>query len=169
MRAGSITATAFSIGVVLAFGTPAMSADLPKEGTFSGTYSGIGTFKGTQIGKERFLAVWDENALTVGKGIWDHVTWHGFGLQDVTSGMTQYRGNYVGTDPDGDKIVVNLPEVTHAADAKNFSATLMLTTGTGKYAGISGSFTSVCTSEFRTAAEGTYAYSCTNQGSYKLP
>ena len=161
--------SAFTLSTAMAFGVTAMATDLPKEGTFSGTYSGIGTFKGTHIAKERFLAAWEENAITMGKGIWDHVTWHGFGLQDVTSGMAQYRGYYVGTDPDGDKIVVNLPEVTHAADAKNFSATLMLTTGTGKYAGISGSFTSVCTSEFRTAAEGTYAYSCTNQGSYKIP
>jgi len=161
--------SAFTLSIAIAFGAAAMAADLPKEGTLSGTFSGFGTFKATPVGKERVLAVWDENGLTVGKGIWDHVTWHGFGLQNVTSGMAQCRGYYVGTDPDGDKIIVNLPEVTHAADAKSFSAALMLTTGTGKYAGISGSFTSVCTSEFRTGAEGTYAYSCTNEGSYKLP
>jgi hypothetical protein len=93
------------------------------------------------------LAVWDSNALTIGKGIWDHVTWHGIGLEDITNGMAQVRGYFVGTDSDGDKIVVNLPEATHSADAKTFSHTLMLTTGTGKYAGISGSFMSVCTIE----------------------
>jgi hypothetical protein len=169
MQTQKCALSALALTAAMTFGARAMAADLPKEGTFGGTYSGIGTFKGTQIGKERFLAAWDENALTVGKGIWDHVTWHGFGLQDVTNGMTQYRGYYVGTDRDGDKIVVTLPEVTHAADAQNFTATLMLTTGTGKFAGITGSFTSACTNEFRAASEGTNAYTCTNQGSYKLP
>jgi hypothetical protein len=44
-----------------------------------------------------------------------------------------------------------------------------LTTGTGKYAGVNGSFTLVHHQEFRTAAEGTFAQYIAMQGSYKLP
>jgi hypothetical protein len=56
MQAHKLTVTAFSIGVVLAFGTPAMSADLPKEGTFSGTHSSAGTYKAYPVGKDHTLA-----------------------------------------------------------------------------------------------------------------
>jgi hypothetical protein len=46
----------------------------------------------------------------------------------------------------------------------------MRSTGTGKYAGISGGFSYVIHgNEFRSAAEGTYVNYGTNQGSYKLP
>jgi hypothetical protein len=41
------------------FGGVAMAADHPKEGTYSGTFSGSGTFKDIQIGKEKLLTVFD--------------------------------------------------------------------------------------------------------------
>jgi hypothetical protein len=43
MRAHIFAATVFSLGAAFAFGTPAMSADLPQ----SGTVKSHGTFKGT--------------------------------------------------------------------------------------------------------------------------
>jgi hypothetical protein len=39
--------SAFTLSAAMAVGTAAMAADLPKEGTFSGTYSGFGTAKVT--------------------------------------------------------------------------------------------------------------------------
>jgi hypothetical protein len=167
MQSRTCLFSAFTLSVAMVFGAAALAADLPKEGTFSGTYSGFGTFKATLVGKERVVAVWDANAITVGKGIWDHVSWHGSGQDNITSGISHVRGYFVGTDSDGDNIVVDLPEVTHPA-GKAFNGTLLLTSGTGKYAGISGSFKSVCDNGFRTA-EGTFAESCANEGSYKLP
>jgi hypothetical protein len=61
-------------------------------------------------------------------------------------------------------------DLPKAADAKSYSGKFTFTTGTGKYAGISGGGTFTCHSpDFRTAAEGTYAQYCTDSGSYKLP
>jgi hypothetical protein len=40
------------LGVALAFNTAAVARDLPKEGTYSATYSVYGTFKSAQVGKE---------------------------------------------------------------------------------------------------------------------
>jgi hypothetical protein len=43
----------FALGMTLAFGAAALAADLPKEGTFNGTFSGVGTYKASPVGKER--------------------------------------------------------------------------------------------------------------------
>ena len=85
--------------------------------------------------------------------------------------MAQHSGYCVGTDPAGDQVVGEIASNgKYAADAKSFSGTLTLTTGTGKYTGISGRWTYVNQGpEFRPASEGTYFSYTTNQGSYKLP
>jgi hypothetical protein len=58
----------------------------------------------------------------------------------------------------------------HAPDAKTYRGLATITTGTGKYTGISGSFTSVLHGpQFKTAAEGTYAQYGEIQATYKLP
>jgi hypothetical protein len=152
-------------------GSAAMAADLPKEGTFTFTYSGAGTFKATPIGKERLLAAWDENGLSVGNGLFDHVTWHCWGIADTANRMSQWQGYCVTTDPAGDQIVAEVAsDGKYPADAKSFRGTGKLTTGTGKYAGVSGGYTAdLHAPEFRTAAEGTFAQYGTTQGSYKLP
>jgi hypothetical protein len=65
-----------ALSAAMFLGSAAMAADLPKEGTFSFTYFGAGSFKATPVGKERVLLAWDENALSVGNGLFDHMTWH---------------------------------------------------------------------------------------------
>jgi hypothetical protein len=45
----------FALGMTLALGAAALAADLPKEGTFSGTFYGVGTYKASPVGKERLL------------------------------------------------------------------------------------------------------------------
>jgi hypothetical protein len=51
----------FTFGVALAFNTAAMAGDLPKEGTYSVTDSGYGTFKAAQVGKDVVLIGSDES------------------------------------------------------------------------------------------------------------
>jgi hypothetical protein len=152
-------------------GAGAIAADLPKEGTHDVTLSGAGTFKATPVGKERILIAWEENDVSVGRGILDHTTWHCFGLQNIASGLSQYTGYCVITDPAGDQIVVDIAsDGKYAADAKSYNGTATFTTGTGKYAGISGGYTIVIQGpEFRTAADGTYVIYGPVKGSYKLP
>jgi hypothetical protein len=163
--------SAVTLGTAMFFGFAAMAAELPKEGTFSATYSGFGTFKGSQIGKSKYLGMFDENGLTVGKGLMDHLTWHCFGLQDTTDGMTQFKGNCVGTDPDKDQIAMDIAsDGRQAWDAKSYAVTGTFTAGSGKYAGITGIYTYVVHSpEFRAATEGTYLNYSPGEGSYKLP
>ena len=74
MRTHKCILSGLALGTVMALADAAMAADLPKEGTFSGTYSAASTEKGYAVGKERFLVTYDENGLTVGKGFLDHMT-----------------------------------------------------------------------------------------------
>jgi hypothetical protein len=155
--------------LALAIATPTLAQ--MKEGTFSVTVSSAGTFKATAIGKERLLSAWDESGLTVGNGFLDHATWHCFGLYDVMNGRAQWQGRCVATDPAGDQVVSNVAsDGKYLADAKSYNGTGTFTTGTGKYAGISGGWTFVGHSpEFRTAApESTYVQYGSLQGSYKI-
>jgi hypothetical protein len=160
---------AAALSAAMFFGSAAMAGDLPKEGTFTFTYSSAGMIKATPVGKERLLFAWDENGLSVANGLFDHMTWHCWGVGDTARGTTHVRGNCVTTDPAGDHVVTDVAG-EWPADAKNFNVINKLTTGTGKYAGIGGIGTFVSHGpEFRTAAEGTYVAYGTTQGSYKLP
>jgi hypothetical protein len=47
--------SAFTLSTAMFFGTVAMAADLPKEGTFSCTYYGFGTSKATKVGESGSL------------------------------------------------------------------------------------------------------------------
>src|ERR1700733_106250 len=127
--------SAFTLSAAMLCGAVAIAADLPKEGTHDVTLSGAGTFKATPVGKDRILIAWEENDVSVGKGILDHTTWHCFGLQNIASGISQYTGYCVITDPAGDQIVVDIAsDGKYAADAKSYNGTATFTTGTGKYA-----------------------------------
>jgi hypothetical protein len=163
--------SALTLSTGMSFGAAAIAADMPKEGTYNADYTAFGTFKVTAIGKERVLVSGDENGLWLSKGFGNHVTWHCFVLADIISGMQQFRGYCVGTDPNGDQLVGDIAsDEKFSADAKSFGGKITFTTGTGKYAGISGGGTFTCHGpEFRTAAEGTSAQYCTNTGTYKIP
>jgi hypothetical protein len=163
--------TAFTLGTVMYFGAAAMAADLPKEGTFSGTYSAFSTNKATPIGKEGLVDAWDSNGLSLGNGFLDHATWHCFGLYDVMNNKAQWHGYCVATDPAGDQILTNVAtDGSYPADAKSYSASGKIMMGTGKYAGITGATTYVGHSpDFRTAVAGTIVENGPLQGSYKLP
>jgi hypothetical protein len=92
-------------------------------------------------------------------------------LVDITNGMTQYRGYCVGTDPAGDQLVGDdASDGKYPEDAKSPRGMLTFTTGTGKYAGISGSQKYICHfPDFRAATAGTMLQYCTLKGNYKLP
>jgi hypothetical protein len=118
MQSRTCILPAFTLGTAMAFGVAALAADLPKEGTFRGTYSGVGTAKATSIGKERLLMTWNETGLQLSNGLFDHTTLQCSGLADFTNGLGQGHGNCVSTDPVGDQIVFSVgPEEKHALDA----------------------------------------------------
>jgi hypothetical protein len=171
MQSRTSILSAFTLTTAMLYGAGAIAADLSKKGTSDVTLAGAGTFKATPVGKERTLIAFEENGVSVGKGILDHTTWHCFGLQDIAGGISQYNGYCVLTDPAGDQIVANIAsDGKFRVDAKSFNGTATFTTGTGKYTGISGGYTIVLRGpEFRTAAEGAYVPYGPVQGNYKLP
>jgi hypothetical protein len=161
MRARYIgTLSTLAVAATMALGATALAADLPKEGTFSGTFSSAGTYKAYPVGKDRTLVTWDENGLSVGNGAFDHMTYHCFGLANIANGMEQDQGYCVGTDPAGDQVVVEPAGEKRPTSAKSFGEIGTITAGTGKYTGISGGYTAVNHGpEFRTdrtGIEGTF-------------
>jgi hypothetical protein len=171
MRTHKCMLSVFTLGTAIVFGAAAFGADLPKEGTFSGTSSAAGTYKAYPVGKDRILVTYDENGLFVGNGAFDHTTYHCFGLADIVSGMEQDQGYCVLTDPAGDQVVINaVSDGKRPTGTKSFGVSGTFTSGTGKYTGITGEYTGVMHGpEFRTAAEGTFVQYGENQGKYKLP
>jgi hypothetical protein len=171
MKLRTCTVSLVTLSAAVLLGTAAFAGDLPKEGKFTATYSSAGTFKGSPIGKEALFSNFDENGLSLGDGLFDHLSWHCFGLYEVLKGMAQFRGHCIATDPAGDQLASDfVSDGTFPADAKNPRGTGTFRAGTGKYAGISGGWTFVTHSpEFKTAADGTYVQHGTNEGSYKLP
>ena len=164
--------TGFTLIMGMALSATTVAADLPKEGTFSGTYAGAGTFLKTYpVGKERSLSLWEDNSFTVGKGFLDHMTWHCFGISSITTGMEHFSGYCVVTDPAGDQIAADITnDETIPADAKSRPAKGTFTTGTGKYAGISGTIKGEChAGDFRPVSAETYLDYCAPEGSSKLP
>lgn len=142
-----------------------------KEGTFSGLYYSYGTAKTTPVGEQRLLVTWDENGLQLTDGFLDHTTVHCWGLEDYTNGSGQGRGYCVGVDPAGDQFAVNLgPDEKHAPNQRSWKGSAILTTGTGKFRGLSGGLEyMVHSNEFWPMAENTYVNYVTFQGNYKLP
>jgi hypothetical protein len=155
---------AISVGTI-----PATSV-LAGETTFSGTYSTFGTYKANPVGKERVLVVWDENGVTLSNGPLDRVTWHCWGTHDFIKGVGQAEGYCIGTDPGGDQIVATLRVDRHTPDDKTRHGSFTYTSGTGKFAGVSGDAKLTFPSEdLRTGADGTYAVIATMEGKYTLP
>jgi hypothetical protein len=168
-HASLLSAATLSTAVFLS--TPALAGDLPKDGTFNGIYASHGTYKAAPIGKEIVIGSFDENGLNVGTGFLDHVTWHSWGTFVVTKGMGEYHGDGVGTDPDGDQIVISfMSDGKYPQDAKSIKGLTTITAGTGKYAGISGTARYVGHgNEFRAPEGGYLQYDPDVQANYKLP
>jgi hypothetical protein len=153
--------------LVLGFATPALAQ--MKEGTYSGSYTGYGTYKVTPVGKERILSASDENGLSVTDGFLDHVTWHCWGLGDRANGVVQSHGYCIATDVSGDQLVLDYDSGKRTPDQKSWKGSGKFTSGTGKFAGISGDLTFVTHgADFRSGADGTYFTYNTFEGHYKL-
>jgi hypothetical protein len=162
--------SAFTLSAGMAFGAVAMAADMPKEGTFTGAYTGWGTYKATQIGPDRLLVSYDQNGVTLTNGFTDHMVWRCWGTADTVKGVAEGSFYCTGSDPVGDQLVYNCANDKHPMDQKAFSGSCSMTTGTGKYAGVSGSVTyGVALDDLRPMADGAFAFSNPIKGSYKLP
>jgi hypothetical protein len=154
----------------LSLGIAAMAADMPKEGTYKGTYSGVGTFKVNALDKDRVLVSIEEIGLNMSDGFLDHMTWHCWGNGDYVKGVGVDQGHCTATDLSGDKLIAKFVSEKHTAEQKSFTVTVTCDGGTGKYAGASCTETDTMRGgEFPPAPEGSYVQYVTFQGTYKLP
>jgi hypothetical protein len=168
MQARTTLLSAAALGFALLVG-PARAADLPKEGTFTATFSAAGTYKATPLGEERWFGSWEEYGLSVGSGLLDHTRGHCWGVTEGMKTIATSRGYCLGTDPAGDQVALEV-----ATDGKvDFSQPIPVidtfTAGTGKYAGISGGWSAIAHSPEFKAPEGRYVQYGPIKGSYKLP
>ena len=168
MQARTTLLSAAVLGFALLVG-PARAADLPKEGTINVTYSAAGTFKQIPLGEERWFGSFEDYGLSVGSGLLDHMTWHCWGVGDGMKNLAAFRGYCVGTDPTGDQIAIEIVTDGKIDLSKAFTVTNTITAGTGKYAGISGGWSSINHSPEFKAPEGRYVQYASLKGSYKLP
>jgi hypothetical protein len=127
----SLLSAAATLGAAMFMGAAAIAADLPKEGTYSGTTSGYGTYKAMPVGKERLLLVFNDFDSTTGNGLFDHTTSNCFGLGDFTKGVGHNHGYCVVTDVSGDKIVLDFVDEEHPLNEKGIKGSFTLTSGTG--------------------------------------
>jgi hypothetical protein len=141
-----------------------------KEGrNFHRGYYSYGTAKATTVG-EKVLVAWDENGLQLTDGFLDHTTLHCWGLEDYTNDSGQGHGFCAAVDPAGDQFTFKFEVENHTPNQKTFKGSSTMTTGTGKFRGLTGGSEFVVHSnEFRPLAEGTFVNYVTFQGHYKLP
>jgi hypothetical protein len=57
MRARTCILFLFTLSTAMSYGIAAIAADLPKEGTYKGTYFGYGTYKTNSFGNDRMVTV----------------------------------------------------------------------------------------------------------------
>jgi hypothetical protein len=151
---------------------PALASDLPKEGSYSGIFSAYDSTKPLFMGKDRSLILFEANGISFGKGIIDHLTWHCFGIIDVVSGVGQNKGYCIGTDPGSDHIIFEfLTDKFPFPSDKPLNVTVKITSGTGKYTGITGGHTYTYEGNTsKTETDGTFFdHGPIEGGNYKLP
>ena len=152
-----------------AMGTLVMAADLPKEGTLSGTYTSFGSYKVLKVG-DRSFTIFDETGGQVTNGFADHLTVHCWGTGEEINGVTANHGYCVGIDPAGDQLALTFSGEKYTVKDLISKGTTTYVSGTGKFAGVSGtaSYTNHAR-EFKALTEGTYVDYVTFEGNYKLP
>jgi hypothetical protein len=161
---------ALSLILSISFGWNAI-AQIPKEGTFSGTNTYSGTFKVFPIDKERFIMYYENTGVRVddtGGGPFHKVATHNVGIQYFEKGVGRLRGYYSMIDKDGDKVVYELTETESKLGLNPVNGTARIIGGTGKFTGIQGDM-DYTRQNVRPVADGTFQAISTGKGNWKLP
>ena len=133
---------ALLIGLVLLVGFAQIvtAGDLPKQGTFSLTIYGTGTWKAIAMGKERLHATYDGIGIVVndaGGGFLNNAANYFLGQMHGVNGIKEYEnGFHVFTDADGDKAYATFDQ--KGVLFQLAEGTFTFVGGTGKYTGITG-------------------------------
>jgi hypothetical protein len=165
-----IVASLLAIVLSVAFGAVA-NAEMAKEGTGSSTSMYSGTFKIIPLDKDHYVITYQNKGVSVsdtGKGPFHNMSLYNVGTIYFEKGVGRVLGYITLTDPDGDKVLIEIKEDnTKPAPAMN-SGTGKYLCGTGKFAGIEG------TMEYkrwyvRPATKDTYQAIAKTKSSWKIP
>ena len=155
-------ASALSLVLFAAFGAGALAGELPKQGTFSVTFTESGTCTTIEVGGGDLVYGCEATGITTdpaGKGFLHNVTYHCVSLE--TPGRAD--GYCLFTDVDGDTMFEHwwaTSEMEEGAFAAAFTG------GTGKYEGIEAPYEGEYI--YLSDAGGLYHIFGHKRGSYKL-
>ena len=172
----AIGAAVLGLVSMLAFGVAAQEPPpIPKEGSGTQISAGSATLKALQLGTDRMQLTWEflgANTDESGKGINHNSSVRCIGSAYVVNGVYEtYTNSCVFTRTDGDQIFTTekLTEMTGPmAKGGLVKGTSVITGGTGKLAGITGSIEWMRYA-VRPALEGTVQTVTRAKSSYKLP
>jgi hypothetical protein len=146
MHAHWLTMTVFSVGSILAFGTPAMSADLPQSGTIKIHSNDKSNVQVIEVGEKHIMGSGNLSGVTyndAGSGPLNMGAWFcGFSLENV-NGPPNYNGACAFGDAGGaDKILITFSGKGNDNGGDQGTGTII--GGIGKYAGIQGKMVWQC-------------------------
>lgn len=169
---GKILASILTLFILVSFTQPSI-AEMPKEGTGSATMMYSGTFKMFSPDENHQIVTYENTGVLVsdnGKGPFNNMSTHNVGTIYFENGVGKLLGYVTCTDPDGDKVVIEIKE-TNAKPAPapdGNSGTGKYLYGTGKFAGITGT-TQYKRWYFYPAIKDTYQAISKSKSSWKIP
>ncbi len=166
MQAHKLTVTAFSVGAALALATPAISADLPKEGTIKIHSNAYLQNQSTDVGEKHFMTSgnsWGVTYNDAGSGPLHMGVWFcTYAFENVSSPAQNGGACAFGDAGGADKIYI-VWSGTNIANVDQGTGTII--GEIGKYAGIKGKMAYHCGPPIDSAHE---LSSCTQQFDYQL-
>ena len=152
----------------VAFGLVA-NAQMPKEGTISGTVNYAGTHKIIPLDKDRAVMVYDNMGVRLddsGQGPFHGMSTHNVGVMYFEKGVGRLRGYMTNMDKDGDQYILELTEEASPLTGP-VNGTGKILGGTGKFTGIQGGIEYTRTN-LRPVADGTHQAVSKFKGSWKI-
>jgi hypothetical protein len=147
-------------------------AQIPKEGTFTGTNTYAGTHKVNPIDKDRLVILYENSGVIIDDSQgspFNRVASNNVGVQYWEKGIGRLRGYVTLKDKDGDKVVWEITETEAKPSPPNpVNGSGKFLGGTGKFTGIQGSM-EYTRQMVRSFADGTHQGITKYKGSWKLP
>jgi hypothetical protein len=129
-----------------------------------------GTHKIIPLDKERYVLVYDNKGVRVsdtGEGPFHNMSTWNVGVIYFEKGIGRLRGYIIDTDPEGDKVIMELTETATHPSTKPTSGTAKIIGGTGKFEGIQGNM-EYTRESMRPSAKGTHQAYSKGKGSWKI-
>ena len=156
--------------VLVAF-VPVSTAEMAKEGTGSTTSIYSGTFKTVPLDENHLVLTYQNKGAIVsdtGEGPFHNMSLYNVGIIYFENGVGKLLGYITCTDPEGDKVLIEIREDSTKLPPAANSGTGKYIYGTGKFTGIEG------TMEYkrwylRPATKDTYQAIGKSKSSWKIP